>query len=107
VLTVLQRADGALTPGEVTEMLGGGLAYSTVVTILSRLHAKGILTRSRRGRAYAYTPVVDAAGMAVRRMREVLEGESDRDAVLARFVGELSPQEEALFRRLLDSGDAE
>ncbi|MCW2912238.1 MAG: CopY family transcriptional regulator [Actinomycetia bacterium] len=100
VLSVLQSAERALTPGEVTERLGGDLAYSTVVTTLSRLHAKGTLTRTRRSRAYAYAPVADAAGMAARRMRQVLEGEPDRDAVLTRFVGELAPRDEALFRRL-------
>jgi predicted transcriptional regulator len=106
VLSVLQNADRALTPGEVTERLGGGLAYSTVVTTLSRLHVKGTLTRTRRSRAYAYAPVVDAAGMAAQRMRQMLEGEPDRDVVLTRFVGELSPEDEALIRRLFtDLGD--
>ena len=100
VLSVLLNAEQALTPGEVTERLGGGLSYSTVVTTLSRLHAKGTLNRTRRSRAYAYAPVDDAAGMAAQRMRRVLEGEADRDAVLTRFVDELSSSEEALFRRL-------
>jgi predicted transcriptional regulator len=106
VLSVLQGAGQALTPGEVTERLGRGLAYSTVVTTLTRLHTKGILTRTRRSRAYAYAPLVDAAGMAAQRMRQVLEGEPDRDAVLARFVDELSPRDEALFRRLFGEQDA-
>jgi predicted transcriptional regulator len=105
VLSVLQGAGQALTPGEVTERLSGGLAYSTVVTTLTRLHAKGTLTRTRRGRAYAYAPLVDAAGMAAQRMRQVLEGEPDRDAVMARFVDELSPRDEALFRRLFGDQD--
>jgi predicted transcriptional regulator len=107
VLVVLQNAGQPLTPGQVTERLGGGLTYSTVVTTLSRLHAKGTLTRTRRSRAYAYAPVVDAAGMAAQRMRQALEGEVDRDAVLTRFVDELSPRDEALFRRLFgdDTGD--
>src|SRR5260370_25177385 len=41
VLAVLQAAGLPLSPGEVRERVGGGLAYTTVVTILSRLHAKG------------------------------------------------------------------
>jgi predicted transcriptional regulator len=100
ILAVLRGADGPLTPGEVTERLGGGLSYSTVVTTLSRLHAKGDLTRERRSRAYAYAPVADAAEMAARRMSQALESEPDRDAVLTRFVDQLSPQDEALFRRI-------
>jgi predicted transcriptional regulator len=108
VLAVLQSAGQALTPGEVTQRLGGELTYSTVVTTLSRLHAKGTLKRTRRSRAYAYAPVTDAAGMAAQRMRQVLEGEVDRDAVLTRFVDELSPRDEALFRRLFgDQADTD
>jgi hypothetical protein len=45
--------------------------------------------------------------MAARRMRQVLEHETDRDAVLARFVGELSAGDEALFRRLLGEQSGE
>src|SRR5215472_16381971 len=72
-LAVLQASSSALTPGEVLDRLGGGLAYTTVVTILSRLHAKGVLTRLRSGRAYSYAPVADEPGLAARRMRGVLD----------------------------------
>src|SRR5215475_1627800 len=72
-LAVLQASGSALTPGQVLDRLGGGLAYTTVVTILSRLHAKGVLTRLRSGRAYSYAPVADEPGLAARRMRGVLD----------------------------------
>jgi predicted transcriptional regulator len=101
VLAVLQASDSPLTPGEVRERLAGRLAYTTVVTILSRLHAKGVLTRSRNGRAFTYAPVADEAGLAARRMQGVLEGEDDREAVLARFVSGLTPADEQLLRRML------
>jgi predicted transcriptional regulator len=91
-----------MTPGEVRDRLGGGLAYTTVVTILSRLHAKGILTRLKSGRAYSYAPVADEPGLAARRMRGVLDAQADRDVVLARFVSELSADDERLLRRMLD-----
>lgn len=91
-----------MTPGQVRDRLGGGLAYTTVVTILSRLHAKGILTRLKSGRAYSYAPVADEPGLAARRMRGVLDAQADRDVVLARFVSELSADDERLLRRMLD-----
>ena len=100
-LAVLQAAGTALTPGQVRDRLGGRLAYTTVVTILSRLHAKGVLTRVRSGRAYAYAPVADEPGLAARRMQGVLEAEDDRETVLARFVSGLSPADERLLRRML------
>ncbi|MFF4956181.1 BlaI/MecI/CopY family transcriptional regulator [Streptomyces sp. NPDC001222] len=101
ILGLLQRAEGALTPGEVTDHLGGELTYSSVVTILTRMHTKGLLSRTPRGRAYAYTPVTDEAGFAARRMRTVLEERPDREAVLARFADSLSDTDADLLRQLL------
>src|SRR5258707_4110740 len=100
-LAVLQAAGRPLSPGEVRECLGGGLAYTTVVTILSRLHAKGVLQRRKAGRAYLYAPVADEPGLAARRMARVLDEELDREAVLARFVSGLSGTDEELLRRTL------
>lgn len=104
VLAALQAAGRPLPPAEVLDRVGGGLAYTTVVTILSRLHAKGVLERRKTGRAYAYAPVADEPGLAARRMARVLDGEADREAVLARFVSGLSGSDEQLLRRML--GDA-
>jgi predicted transcriptional regulator len=101
VLAVLLEAGSALSPGEVRERIGGSLAYTTVVTILSRLHAKGVLDRHKAGRAYLYTPVADQPGLAARRMARVLDSEADREAVLARFVSSLSDSDEELLRKML------
>lgn len=100
-LALLQQAGTALTPGQVTERLGDGLTYNSVVTILTRMHAKGLLTRTPRGRAYAYAPVTDDAGFAARRMNTVLEERPDREAVLARFADGLSDTDADLLRHLL------
>ena len=100
VLAVLQAAGRPLTPGEVREQLDG-LAYTTVVTVLSRLHAKGVLGRHKAGRVFRYAPVADEPGLAARRMARVLDGEADREAVLARFVSGLSSADEDLLRRML------
>ncbi|MGH3277744.1 MAG: BlaI/MecI/CopY family transcriptional regulator [Trebonia sp.] len=104
VLGVLQRGGSPLSPGEVREQIGGDLAYTTVVTILSRLHAKGVLDRYKSGRAYRYLPVADEPGLAARRMTRVLDEEKDREAVLARFVSGLSESDEELLRKMLGEG---
>ena len=101
VLAVLQAAASPLSPGEVRDSLGDHLAYTTVVTILSRLHAKGMLDRSKAGRTYVYVPVADEPGLAARRLARMLDAEPDREAVLARFVSGLSPTDEELLRRML------
>ncbi|MFD8199520.1 BlaI/MecI/CopY family transcriptional regulator [Streptomyces sp. NPDC003470] len=104
VLSVLRGAEGPATAGWVQERLGGDLAYTTVVTILTRLLDKGAVSRERAGRSFVWTPAADQAGLAARRMRGVLDAESDRGAVLASFVTGLDPADERLLRDLL--GDA-
>ncbi|MFE9702939.1 BlaI/MecI/CopY family transcriptional regulator [Streptomyces sp. NPDC005930] len=101
VLSALRGADGPATAGWVQERLGGGLAYTTVITILTRLLEKGAVSRERTGRSFAWTPASDQAGLAARKMRKVLDGESDREAVLASFVTGLDPDDERLLRALL------
>ncbi|MGI5138263.1 BlaI/MecI/CopY family transcriptional regulator [Streptomyces sp. CA-106110] len=101
ILDHLQQSDTALTPGEVTERLGGELTYNSVVTILTRMYVKGVLTRTARGRAYAYAPVTDDAGFAAQRMHTVLEERPDREAVLARFADTLSDTDADLLRQVL------
>jgi len=110
VLGILRAADGPLTPGDVRQRISGGadreLSYSTVVTIISRLHDKGLLARQRSGRGFTYTPV-DEASLAASRMRLALGSGDDRGAVLSRFVSGLSGRDARLLRSLLaEVGDA-
>ncbi|MDX2545521.1 BlaI/MecI/CopY family transcriptional regulator [Streptomyces sp. WI04-05B] len=101
VLSALREADGPATAGWVRERLGSGLAYTTVITILTRLLTKGAVTRERAGRSFAWLPVADQAGLAAHKMRRVLDNEGDRQAVLASFVTGLGPDDERLLRELL------
>ncbi|MGW0615628.1 BlaI/MecI/CopY family transcriptional regulator [Streptomyces sp. NPDC002788] len=101
VLSALREAGGPATAGWVQERLGGDLAYTTVITILTRLLGKGAVARERVGRSFAWTPASDQAGLAARRMRKVLDSEMDREAVLASFVTGLDPDDERLLRGLL------
>jgi predicted transcriptional regulator len=101
VLAALWAAHEPLTTGDVIDALGGNLAYNTVQTILTRLHAKGAVEREQVGRAHAYTPVLDEAGMAATRMRAMLDRGGDHVAVLAQFLGTLTAQEEATLARLI------
>ncbi|MFI0151379.1 BlaI/MecI/CopY family transcriptional regulator [Streptomyces lydicus] len=105
VLAALWSGDGPLTARAVLERLPGDLAYTTVLTILSRLFDKGMLVRHREGRGYAYEPARDEASHTAQRMKSLLEAGSDREAVLARFVSELSEQDEHLLHQLLSGHD--
>lgn len=101
VLAALAAAERPLTAAEVLEDLGRDLAYTTVLTALTRLYEKGALTRRRHGRAYAYTIAADTATLTARRMRRLLASDTDQATVLSRFVAELTPAEEQLLEQLL------
>ena len=109
ILAILRGASAPLSPGEVRQRLAAGqqaeLSYSTVVTIVSRLHAKGLLARQRAGRGFTYAPV-DEASLAASRMRQALGSETDHSAVLSRFVSGLSGRDAQLLSRLLAGQDA-
>jgi len=104
ILGILRSATKPLSPGEVREQItagqSGDLSYSTVVTIVSRLHDKGLLTRQRSGRGFIYT-AVDEASVAAGRMSSALGSGVDHGAVLSRFVSGLSGRDARLLRRLL------
>ena len=102
VLHFLWGSDGPVTPGEVLDGIGGELAYTTVMTILTRLWSKGLVTRAREGRAFAYRPAVSEADFAAQKMRNTLADVTDRHAALSRFVRGLSKKDATALRKLLD-----
>ena len=53
---------------------GRKLAYTTVVTILDRLHKKGFLKRRKEGKAFLYTPRLTREGFDEIVTRDVLVG---------------------------------
>lgn len=106
VLAVLAAAGEPTTPGGVREALGGGLAYTTVMTALVRLEAKGSVSRSRSGRAYAYE-LTDQPTRVAHQMRRLLDDGPDRDLVLARFLDSLQPGDVPRLRRLLAGADTQ
>lgn len=103
VLATLWASERPLTPSDVLEHLDDDLAYTTVMTTLTRLFDKGLVDRQRAGRGYAYSPKVREADLAGRRLRALLDRGHDRDAVLHGFVSELSADEQQTLRALLDT----
>ena len=108
VVAVLAADGGAMTPRQVRDALGGELAYTTVMTVLARLYDEGLVGRSRSGRAFVYQVVTDEDEVAARQMQRLLGARGDRAAVLSRFVGTLSAEDERLLADLLRrSGEAD
>ena len=101
VLTLLWSRTTPATPAEVLEELHSDLAYTTVMTILTRLWQKDLLDRERVGRAYAYRPRISEAEYAAANMAAALTKVRDRPAALHSFVDNLSGRDAAVLRKLL------
>ena len=101
VLAALWAAERPLTAADVVAALGGELAHTTVQTILTRLHAKAAVSRESVGRAHAYTPVLDEAGLAAKRMRAMLDKSDDHASVLSRFLHSLTPEDASTLTGLI------
>jgi predicted transcriptional regulator len=50
------------------------IAYTTVMTTMSRLSEKGVLTRHREGLAYVYVPAITEGDFVQMVVRQVLDG---------------------------------
>ena len=68
------------------------LAYTTVMTIMTRLHEKGLLSRERDGKTYVYRPAFSRDEHRARLSRGLVRGLVDEfgDVALAQFAEELS-----------------
>jgi predicted transcriptional regulator len=104
VIATLGASAEAMTPAKVRETMGEHLAYTTVMTVLGRLYDKGLVSRERSGRAFAYRMVSDGADVTARQMRRLLDAGGDRAAVLSRFMNVLTQDDEALLAGLLQRG---
>lgn len=102
------------TVNDVLDRLGDDqYHYNTIMTVMSRLTDKGILTRRREGRAHVYAPVEDRDIFLTRVSHDVAEGllREFGAVAIAQFVDAASsvdPQLIAELRRRVqgDSGDA-
>jgi len=101
-------ARGSATVAEVVEALEGKDAYTTILTLMRILKAKGYLSTRKEGRAHVFTPRVDrdtAARKAVHQLLSKFFSGSPGELVLT-FLREeeLTPEElETIKQRILDS----
>jgi predicted transcriptional regulator len=104
VMDAVWRAARPVTVREVVDELNESrsepLAYTTVMTVMSRLAEKDVLDRRKVGRGYVYEAnAPDAAGIAV---KDVLRAYGD--VAVAHFVEEAraDPSLRCRLQRLLD-----
>lgn len=113
-LEAVWAAGGEVSVRDVLNALnaGGGRtrAYTTVMTMLARLHEKGLLVRRRDGRSDRYAAALDRDAYRAARARaevDALVGEYG-DAALVQFarrVGGLDDERRARLERLARGDD--
>jgi predicted transcriptional regulator len=90
-------AHGSGTVTEVRDGLTARLAYTTVLTILRNLEAKGFLRRQEEGRAHRYFPRVKQRAAQRRALRRLVDSlfRGSPEALLSHLVEEhdLSPDD--------------
>ena len=101
VLAALWASPEPMVPAEVQAAVGGDLAYTTVMTILVRLHDKGVIQREKLGRAYAYRPVVEETTVVADQVRRLLDRGNDRTAVLQGLIDGLDPADAQVLGDML------
>lgn len=101
----LWSADRPVSVREVVEDLRQEreIAYTTVMTVLDNLRRKDMVNREKQGRAYHYRPRLTREEHTAALMEEVLASSTDRQVTLLRFVEQMSPQEAARLREVLDA----
>jgi|SRR6266853_4163030 len=103
-------ARGSATVAEVVEALQGKDAYTTILTLMRILKAKGYLSTRKEGRAHVFTPRVDRDTVARKAVRQLLTkffSGSPSELVLS-FLREeelTSEELEEIKRKIMDLGD--
>lgn len=105
-LTANELKDFLINP-QISSTPAKPLATTTILTVLSRLEAKGFVIRDRSVRPHAYTAAMTRAAHTAGLMHEVLGQVPDRQAALVRFIGGVTPQEAETLRQLLGTATAD
>ena len=103
-------AKGSATVAEVVEALHGKDAYTTILTLMRILKAKGYLVSRKEGRAFVFVPKVDRDTVAQRAVHQLLSkffAGSPSELVLAFLREEELTSEEldAIKKKIEDSAE--
>lgn len=108
IMDAIWRAEEPVTVQQVVDALAAAhheVAYTTAITVIERLRAKGWLERERRGRSFLYAATRDEAQYTAWLMEQALGTTSDRSAALLMFTGTLNEAEVEALRIALDGVD--
>jgi predicted transcriptional regulator len=100
IMDVIWSQDRPLLVREVRDRMNYArpVAYTTVMTVMTILHGKGVLSREKYGRAWRYWPQEQRCAHDARLMAEILRSAVDTTLTMQEFVSMLSADELAAIR---------
>lgn len=105
IMDVLWSAPSSIPVADIRSALNSSrekpAALTTVLTVLSRLEAKGFVRTDRGSRPRRYRAIDDHASHTAQLMSDVLGSAEDREAALARFIDTVPRSDADTLRRLL------
>ena len=101
-------ARGAATVSDVVEALHGKDAYTTILTLMRILKAKGYLTSRKEGRAFVFEPRVDRDTVARKAVHQLLSkffsGSASELVLTFLREEELTPEQlDEIKQKIMDS----
>jgi predicted transcriptional regulator len=105
IMNVLWDSARALTAKEVQGAFPEKTpAITTVITVLERMRAKGLVARSSEGgRSHVFAPTRSRLDEINAAMTSAYQSADDHGAALLLFAGSLSDEDRAFLRNALDS----
>jgi len=99
VMAVLWQL-GSATVAEVRERLEKTLAYTSVLTVLRALEAKGKVRHEEEGRAFRYYPLVEPAEATDKTLKRFVDKvyQGSRELLIARLISDDSMTDAELRR---------
>jgi predicted transcriptional regulator len=77
-------------------------AYTTILTVLSRLSAKGFLQEAKEGRLSTFRATASREDYITGLILDALSNTEDRHAALAHFAESLTPGDRSFFRKMIN-----
>ena len=92
---------GEATVRQVLELQGGDLAYTTVMTVLDRLHHKGRVRRRKEGRAWCYRAAAPRASVLGQQAASLLTGSEEKpEPLLMAFLDRAEAEDSNMLDEL-------
>jgi len=88
VMDVLWESETPMKPLDVKKTLKNKYAYTTIMTVLSRLYEKGYLKRNKNGKAYYYLPCIAKDKFAKNKLKKLFSNIlfNYKDLAISQFV---------------------